>query len=110
MPRSSTATSGRGWAERPVVAGHSTLARRPDQPDDSAMETSALTTVLGDTWFGASLPVATMARLAGVGRLVEIPEGTVILREGRPCAAMGILVRGRIALRLGEGGSAERTI
>ena len=74
------------------------------------METSALTTVLGDTWFGASLPVAARARLARVGQLVEIPDGTVILREGRPCQAMGILVRGRIALRLGAGGAAERTI
>ena len=74
------------------------------------METSALTAVLGDTWFGATLPVAARARLAAVGQLVEIPDGTVILREGRPCGVMGILVRGRIALRLGAGGSAERTI
>ena len=74
------------------------------------METSALTAVLGDTWFGATLNVAARARLAAVGQLVEIPAGTVILRDGAPCRAMGILVRGRIAVRLGAGGTAERTI
>jgi CRP/FNR family cyclic AMP-dependent transcriptional regulator len=74
------------------------------------MQTSALSTVLGDTWFGASLPVSARARLASVGRLVEIPDGTVLLEEGRPCSAMGILVSGRIALRLLVLGVGERTI
>jgi CRP/FNR family cyclic AMP-dependent transcriptional regulator len=74
------------------------------------MQTSALSTVLGDTWFGASLPVSARARLASVGRLVEIPDGAVILEEGRPCSAMGILVSGRIALRLLVRGIGERTI
>jgi CRP-like cAMP-binding protein len=74
------------------------------------METSALSAILGDTWFGASLPVSTRARLASVGRLVEIPDRAVILEEGRPCPAMGILVRGRIALRLTVRGVGERTI
>jgi len=74
------------------------------------MQTSALTTVLGDTWFGASLPVAARARLAGAGALAEIPDGTVLLEEGRPCTLMGILVSGRVALRLVVRGVGERTI
>ena len=76
----------------------------------AAMETSALTAVLGETWFGSSLSVVARSRLAAVGQLVEIPERTVILEEGRPCRAMGILVRGRVALRLLVRGSGERTI
>ena len=74
------------------------------------MNTSALSTVLGDTWFGASLPVAARARLAGVGKLTEIADGTVLLQEGRPCEEMGILVSGRIAIRLLVRGVGERTI
>jgi CRP-like cAMP-binding protein len=74
------------------------------------VQTSNLSTILGATWFGASLPVSARARLAGVGRLVEIPDGTVILEEGRPCVAMGILVSGRMALRLLVRGIGERTI
>jgi CRP/FNR family transcriptional regulator, cyclic AMP receptor protein len=74
------------------------------------MDTSTLTAVLGDTWFGATLPVAARARLAVAGRLVEIPDGTVILEEGQPCTSMGILVSGRIALRLLVRGAGERTI
>ena len=74
------------------------------------MNTSALSTVLGDTWFGASLPVSARARLAGVGKLTEIPDGTVILEEGRPCTELGILVSGRVAIRLLVRGVGERTI
>lgn len=76
----------------------------------NSVQTSALSTVLGDTWFGASLPVSARARLASVGRIVEIPDGMVILEEGRPSAAMGILVSGRVALRLLVRGVGERTI
>ncbi len=74
------------------------------------MQTSTLSTVLGDTWFGATLPVTARARLAVIGRLVDIPAGTVVLEEGRPCPAMGILVAGRLALRLAVGGVGERTL
>ncbi len=74
------------------------------------METNALATVLGDTWFGASLPPATRARLATLGRVVDLPEGSVVVQEGRPCDTLGILVSGRIALRLGLPGGGNRTI
>jgi CRP/FNR family transcriptional regulator, cyclic AMP receptor protein len=74
------------------------------------METSALTTVLGHTWFGAALPVVARARLASVGRLVDIPMGTRVVTEGGPCPTMDILVAGRIALRLSVPGLGERTI
>ena len=78
--------------------------------DDGDVETSALTTLLGDTWFGANLPPGTRARLGVLGRLVEIPQGSVVVREGTPCEALGIVVAGRIALRLGLPGGQDRTI
>jgi CRP/FNR family transcriptional regulator, cyclic AMP receptor protein len=78
--------------------------------DDGSMETSALTALLGDTWFGADLPASTRARVAVLGRLVEIPEGSVVVREGMPCQALGVVISGRIALRLGLPGGEDRTI
>ena len=74
------------------------------------METSTLTTLLGDTWFGSNLPVTARARLAVVGTVVDLREGTIIIREGHPCEAMGIVLEGRIALRLGLPPHGERTI
>jgi CRP-like cAMP-binding protein len=80
------------------------------QADDESMETSALTALLGDTWFGANLPPGTRARVAVFGRFVEIPEGSVVVREGRPCQSLGVVIDGRIALRLGLPGGEDRTI
>ncbi|HET7471822.1 MAG TPA: cyclic nucleotide-binding domain-containing protein [Candidatus Limnocylindrales bacterium] len=74
------------------------------------METSTLTSLLGETWFGANLPVTARARLAAVGTVVQLREGTVVIREGQPCEAMGIVLDGRVALRLGIPPSHPRTI
>jgi CRP-like cAMP-binding protein len=74
------------------------------------METAALTTLLGDTWFGAGLPVAARSRLAAAGSIVEMGRGTVVIREGLPCEAMGIVLEGRVALRLSVAPHGERTI
>lgn len=74
------------------------------------METSTLTTLLGDTWFGAGLPVTARARLALAGTVVALREGTVVIREGQPCEAMGIVLEGRIGLRLGIPPQKPRTI
>jgi CRP-like cAMP-binding protein len=74
------------------------------------MEARALTMLLGDTWFGAALPGGARARLAAVGRVVHYPGDAIVITEGRPCDAMGIVVDGRIALRLGVPGTPNRTI
>lgn len=74
------------------------------------METTTLTTLLGDTWFGAALPVTARARLAMTGAVVGLQEGTVVIREGQPCDAMGIVLEGRIAIRLGLSPHPEQTI
>jgi CRP-like cAMP-binding protein len=76
----------------------------------SAMETTTLTTLLGDTWFGATLPVTARARLAMTGAVVGLGEGTIAIREGQPCPAMGIVLEGRMAIRLGLPPQPERTI
>ncbi len=74
------------------------------------METSALTELLGATWFGADMSVKTRARLAAVGHLVDFPDGAVIVREGTPCEEMGVIVQGRVALRMALAGGQDRTI
>lgn len=74
------------------------------------METSALTDLLGSTWFGADLSVETRARLAAVGHLVDLPDGAIVVREGSPCEEMGIVIHGRIALRMALAGGHDRTI
>lgn len=74
------------------------------------MQTTALSTLLGDTWFGAGLPVAARADLAAVGVVEDVPEGRTLIREGQPCEALGVLVTGRLAIRLGLPGLTARTI
>ncbi len=74
------------------------------------MEARSLTMLLGDTWFGAELPPGALARLSTVGRIVELPAEHVVVEEGTPCAAMGIVLEGRIALRLALPGLGDRTI
>ena len=73
------------------------------------MESSALV-ALRETWFGASLAPDTRARLAALGRIVDLPEGRVVVQEGAPCLELGLIVSGRIALRLSLPGGQDRTI
>jgi CRP-like cAMP-binding protein len=100
----------RGWAEWPLVAGRWALVAHATGGQAGAVQTSTLSTILGGTWFGAPLPVAARASLAAVGSVVEIAAGTAILEQDRPCEAMGILVSGKIAIRLRARGIGERTI
>src|SRR4051794_34951800 len=74
------------------------------------MQTSALPELLGDTWFGAGLPVTARAELAVVGTLEDVPEGRILIREGLPCESLGVVVTGRIGIRLGLPGLEDRTI
>ena len=52
------------------------------------------------TWFGAALGPETQARLAELARVVEVPAGTHLLREGQPTEDLSILLSGRVALRM----------
>jgi CRP-like cAMP-binding protein len=55
---------------------------------------------LRDTWFGARLPAAALARLEAHDRFVSYGAGVEILREGEPTTDLGLVVRGRVAIRL----------
>jgi CRP-like cAMP-binding protein len=74
------------------------------------MEGTSVMALLGRTWFAADMLDETRIRLAGLATLADIPEGAHVVQEGLPCQAMGILVSGRIALRMGLPGGEVRTI
>jgi CRP/FNR family cyclic AMP-dependent transcriptional regulator len=86
------------------------LAVPTDPNHDWSMDGPALTTLLGESWFGADVRDDTRSRLAALGRMVDIPEGSIVVQEGTPCQAMGVVISGRIALRLRLPGGPDRTI
>ncbi len=55
---------------------------------------------LRDTWFGARLPEAELGRLQAHARSASYEAGAEILREGDLTRDLGIVVQGRVALRL----------
>ncbi len=55
--------------------------------------------MLNHTWFGAELSPETQERLARLGDIQDFEADEVILREGDETKEMGILIRGRLALR-----------
>jgi CRP/FNR family transcriptional regulator, cyclic AMP receptor protein len=65
---------------------------------------------LATTWFTAGLSADSRARLTALGLLTEVAKGETVVREGTPCASLGIVVTGRIALRLRLPGAEDRTI
>jgi CRP/FNR family transcriptional regulator, cyclic AMP receptor protein len=77
---------------------------------DWAMPTRDLVPLLQATWFAADLSPAARGRLAALGRLVDFSEGSVVLREGAPCESLGVVITGRIAIRLSLPGGEDRTI
>jgi CRP-like cAMP-binding protein len=55
---------------------------------------------LAATWLTTDLRPETRTALARLGRLVEVAAGDVLTREGEPTGSVGIVLRGRIALRV----------
>ena len=86
------------------------LAGPAAERDDGAMVTPTLTDQLGRTWFAADIPPGALERLAALGRIVDFEEGAVVITEGMPCPSLGVVVDGRIALRLSLPGGEDRTI
>ena len=74
------------------------------------MTTHGVQAALRETWFAAGLAPRALDHLAELGRLVEIPAGTAVVQEGRPCDVLGLVISGRIALRLAVPGGQDRTI
>jgi CRP/FNR family cyclic AMP-dependent transcriptional regulator len=75
-----------------------------------AMASRDLSAALASTWFTAGLSGEERGRLAVLGRLVTIPEGTIVVQEGTPCTSLGVVVSGRVAIRLRLPGGEDRTI
>jgi CRP/FNR family transcriptional regulator, cyclic AMP receptor protein len=75
-----------------------------------SMEGTSVSALLGRTWFGADMPEETRARLAELATFVDIPQGAHVVQEGLPCQELGIVVSGRIALRMALPGGEDRTI
>jgi CRP/FNR family cyclic AMP-dependent transcriptional regulator len=74
------------------------------------MTTHGVLDVLQETWFATGFAPRTLERLAQLGRVIDIPAGTTVVREGLPCDVLGVVISGRIALRLAIPGGPERTI
>jgi len=61
---------------------------------------SMLDAALASGWFGAGLPEAARARLADLATLISYPAGAVVIHEGAPVDSFGVVVDGRLAIRL----------
>jgi CRP/FNR family transcriptional regulator, cyclic AMP receptor protein len=66
--------------------------------------------LLRGTAVAADLGPRALEHLASLGTLAQIPAGTVVIREGVHCDSLGVVISGRIALRLAVPGSPDRTI
>ena len=66
--------------------------------------------LLSQAWFAADMPVDVCQRMAAIGEVKDYPSGTIVVQEGAPCLFLGVVLSGRIALRLALPGAGERTI
>jgi CRP/FNR family transcriptional regulator, cyclic AMP receptor protein len=69
-----------------------------------------LAAILAGTWFGGGLSDAALARLSGLANLREYVDGAIVLREGAAVDDLGVVVAGRVAIRLHVPGRGTRTI
>jgi CRP-like cAMP-binding protein len=72
--------------------------------------TATASALLSRTWFAADMPAEVCRRMAAIGAVHEYPGGTIVVQEGTPCREFGVVLSGRIALRLAAPGAAERTL
>lgn len=71
---------------------------------------SMFDSALASGWFGAGLPETARARLADLAELTSYPAGGVVIREGAPVDSLGVVVDGRLAIRLNVPGRDVVTI
>jgi CRP-like cAMP-binding protein len=74
--------------------------RAADQTPDQAADQVTTQAILRGTWFGASLDEATADRLAGFARRSMAAAGEILFVEGSRSDEFGVLVSGRLALRM----------
>ena len=61
---------------------------------------NGIVAALNSTWFGAGLPAETQARLAAMGVIRSVPAGRELIHEGDIAEEFGLVLAGRIALRM----------
>lgn len=55
---------------------------------------------LAGTWLTHELDQSARAELARIGRLVRVPAGSILMREGEVNDVMAIVLEGRVSLRM----------
>jgi CRP-like cAMP-binding protein len=71
---------------------------------------SMLDGALASGWFGAGLPEAVRARLVDLAGLTSHAAGALVVREGAPVDSLGVVVDGRLAIRLNVPGRGVMTV
>jgi CRP/FNR family transcriptional regulator, cyclic AMP receptor protein len=71
-----------------------------DRKEVDPMVAAARSSPFHDTWFETRLSGSALARLEAHARTVHYPAGAEILREGDETASLGLVARGRVALKL----------
>lgn len=61
---------------------------------------AALSDRLAATWLTHELDQSARTELARIGRLVNVPAGSVLMREGEVNDVMAIVLEGRVSLRM----------
>ena len=69
-----------------------------------------LCALLTQTWFAADMPEDICERLSAIAEVKDYPAGTAVVQEGTACRELGVILSGRIALRLAFPGVGEQTI
>ncbi len=68
--------------------------------EDNSTAKPAVADILAAAWLTTGLKPETRIALAHLGRLASVSVGDVLTREGEPNDTVGIVLRGRLALRL----------
>ena len=76
---------------------------------DRAMSASPRV-LLSHTRFASDMPPDVCRRLAAIAEVADLPVGAQVVREGELCPALGVVIEGRIALRLNVPGMGPQTI
>ena len=55
---------------------------------------------LSASWFGAGLPPEAVTRLAAIAEVKDLAPGDLVIAEGQLAASLGVVLAGRVALRM----------
>ncbi len=69
-------------------------------PIERSVAVEAAVKALSESWFGAGLSPEAIARLASIAQIREVEAGAAVHREGQVSEALGIVLAGRVALRM----------